>query len=120
MKETLSNFTFQCPTVLRTSKKMAKALSLPCEGSSALFSEALGARRNHCNHLDSLSLNVILGTLLLSKFMDSFQLSEDFWYWTLICNSFLVLFTRMCIYQSTGVRVFFLGYFSFDNLPSCF
>lgn len=61
MKQTLLNFTFQCVTALRTFKKMAKALSLPCKGNSALFSETVGARKNHCNCLDSLAQKIILG-----------------------------------------------------------
>lgn len=72
---------------------MAKSLSLPCKGNTPLFSEALGTRKHHHTCLDSLALNIILGVLLLSEFIDSFQLNKGFQRWVLSCNSFPVTFT---------------------------
>lgn len=95
---------------------MAKAPSLPCKRKKCSVFRGKRARKN----LDSLAMNIILGALLLSKFIDYFRLNKGFNYWAFACNPFPVTFTRIYIYQSTSVRVFFLGYFSFDNLSLCF
>lgn len=77
MKQTLFNFILQCLKVLRSCKEMAKDLSLPCKGTNHVFKSTRGNKDYH-NRLDSMAQNIILGALLLGKFSEAFQMSEDF------------------------------------------